>query len=104
MSGVFALGDRVKFSRNLTRSSYPEIDPRANRTRYIKRWKPSNFIDPREGVIVGKRTIWDGERYLIGYDEGYTFSPVSHQEAYLVAFDLRRKPVFVAAEDLEVIA
>lgn len=100
MSATFVLGDRVKFSRNLQRSSYAELDPRSNRTRYIKRWKPSNFIHPREGVIVGKRTIWDGERYLIGYEEGYSFLPVSHQEAYLVAFDLRRKPVFVAVEDL----
>lgn len=102
----FELGDRVKFSRNLVRKGEREFNGAnpAARSRYMKRWVPDSRIIERDGVIVGKRTIYDGERDHIGYDEGYIFVKESQQEAYLVATNLRQNPVYVAPDEMEKIA
>lgn len=44
-----------------------------------------------EGVIVGKRTMFQGITESF-YDEGSTFLPCESNQVWLVAYDLRRKP------------
>lgn len=48
-----------------------------------------------EGIIVGKRTLTNGD---VDYDRNYF--PTERFAAYLVAFDLRRKPVYVLPEHI----
>ena len=67
-------------------------------------------IHPGEGIVVGKRTLSNGKLETIseyddvlGYKE-YThtdYRATEHFAAYIVAYDLRRKPVLVKPEDME---
>ena len=54
------------------------------------------------GIIVGKRTIADHSIGYLGYDEGSTATAVSgtHRTAWLVAWNLHRKPVLVLTEQI----
>lgn len=54
-----------------------------------------------EGVIVGKRTLTEGNVSYVG--EYAEYIPRRSFTAYLIAFDLRRKPVHVLPEHIEVI-
>lgn len=99
---TFQLGDRVHFQNPLVRNFR-----RVDREKYgrkvsidLKVWEPNPFAARREGIVVGVRTLSNGERVYIGYEEGLTFAPEEHFTAYLVAFDMRRKPVHVRPEDL----
>lgn len=75
--------------------------------RYQKVWvpasRPPEVPEVRTGVIVGKRTLADGEAQYYASDEPVSWSPKHHFEAYLVAYDLRRRPVYVLVEDIEVV-
>jgi hypothetical protein len=105
----FILGQRVRYSKPLQRVTTTEF--RNGQARTMKRWVrwPYHWTGgdypgiQGTGFIVGKRTLQNGERYYIGYEEGLTFvrTPGEDQEAYMVAFDLRRKPIFVLEGDLE---
>lgn len=104
---TFKLGDGVTFSHHLKRVTSTRFDadePSAyRRSKTIKAWKRVDFLVEGRGVVVGKRTLANGERYYIGPDEGSTFVPEEYVHAYLVSFDMRRKPVYVLAEDLTLI-
>lgn len=52
------------------------------------------------GVIVGWRTLSDGRVDRGGYYEPSEYTPTRHFKAYLVAFDMREKPLYVLPEDL----
>ena len=112
MSG-FALGQRVKFTMPITRCPVPgrTIEKMESvggheykREYFINRaWEPNPYAPEREGIIIGKRTLsnghhaWESE----GYGEGYWLNePAEHFTAYLIAFDLRRKPVHVLPEHI----
>lgn len=65
------------------------------RTRLIESIAPVT-----EGVIVGKRTMFQGitESY---YDEQNCFLPCESKQVWLVAFHLRRKPVMCLDRQIE---
>jgi len=69
-----------------------------------RRWQQYSHED-RKGIIVGCRTLWDGEVHTEYFDAedggGYhsTFMQDSHKPAFLVAFALNRKPVLVPVAD-----
>jgi hypothetical protein len=70
-----------------------------------KRWKTTGTLvrpESREGIVVGIRHLSNGTvRY---FPDGETdYRPTEHFPALLVAFDLRRKPVFVLPADVETI-
>lgn len=69
----------------------------------VRRWVPTRWNKGyMEGVIVGWRTLANGTvEYGNDWDAGDEFRPTEHFKAYLVAFDMRRKPVYVLPEDLE---
>lgn len=68
-----------------------------------RRWAPVHWSrDQHTGVIVGWRTLANGDvEYGNGYDSGTEFYPTEHFKAYLVAYDMRKKPVYVLPKDLE---
>lgn len=104
------LGQRVAYSTHVTRGM--DVKKHAERAGTVYRrstmpkcWSteawPGKDHDGGEGIIVGKRTLSDGlVVYGNGYDEGTTYEPERHFTAWLVAFDLRRKPVYVLPEHL----
>ena len=86
------LGDRVVFTARLQRAHH-KIGTRVY-------WKQIE-TNPRDGIYIGTRTLWDGKRSL--EDEvGYIFEPISHFEAALVVFAERQKPIFVPLDAIEV--
>ena len=65
----------------------------------IKHWVQYPLKKQREGIIIGARTLSNGVNSW-EEDMGNVFTPQSYFKAYLVAFDLRRKPLFVKLEDI----
>jgi len=55
--------------------------------------------DVRHGLIVGVRTLSNGVIEW-NYEEPIQFFPDLYFTAYLVAFDLRRKPVYLLPDDV----
>lgn len=101
MSADLALGDRVIFTRELERKSTEDWSGRT--------WEPQGeYAEPREGVVVGKRMLNNGTFRKEPVDDGYEFAgpTVIHYRttesftAYLISYDLRRKPVYVLPEDI----
>lgn len=102
MSG-FELGQRVAYSTHLQR----------------RHARPGEFLGPEklwsthpgpglekeqwpggEGIIIGKRQLANGN-VVYRYDEGGgDFEATERFTAYLVAFDLRRSPVYVMPEHI----
>lgn len=78
------LGSPVIFSAELRR----------RRGVWDRRTRPAT-----EGIIVGTRTLADGDVQWEP-EVGMTFTPQRHFQAFLVAYALRRKPVYVLPEDL----
>lgn len=104
------LGDKVEFSHYLVRK-HVEDGRGEFFARFIKAWVPM-YVDRlvgilkerpvarQEGVLVGVRQLKDG--YTTGgYDELLVFKPKKYYTAYLVAFDMRRRPVFVLPEHIK---
>ncbi len=90
------LGTKVHFDHSsiLWREHLADSMRRWTRTRWGK--------DQHTGVIVGWRTLSNGKvTYGNDWDGSDEFRPTEHFKAYLVAYDMRRKPVYVLPEDLE---
>lgn len=90
----YALGQKVKFRFPLKRV--------AERKTYRKVWKPQTQREHatfREGIIVGVRTLSDGKARYSYYEAEYRAD--THYRAYIVAYDIRRKPRLVLPADIE---
>lgn len=105
---TYALGDRVTFTRSLHRttrdpSHWPE---QAGRRANAKVWTTERWLgdispaEPRPGIVVGKRTLANGLHIWGSYEDPDTFRPIEHFTAYLIAYDLRRSPVYVLPEHI----
>lgn len=101
----YSLGQRV----TMTGTAVKHHDDQA-RTLYIEstlpqsqRYPAENNITYTEGVIVGWRTTVEGKTYPASYDEQSIFmqTPGSAKRVWLVAFDLRRKPVMCFDNQVE---
>lgn len=93
------LGQKVKIKSKLHRFSKYREGPKTKRV-----WIPMYFPDgPVEGLVIGKRTLSNGFREYMGFEEGVSYDPTDHFEAYLVATDIRKKPFYTLKEDLEII-
>lgn len=99
------LGQPVSFTHVLVRG-IPYTDPKKP---LRKEWQPKgvHWEVPRaeslDGIIVGVRTLGDGEFRSVGYGGPFdepeeAFVCDHHFTAYLIAYDLRRKPVYVLPE------
>lgn len=97
----FELGEQILFTRTLHRHS--RWDDKKEAT--VKRWDPFLYVgepepEPRRGIIVGARTLSNGESHYIGYEEGSEWRGSFHFTAYIVAYALRRAHVYVLPEYL----
>lgn len=92
----YPLGTRVRFRHPLKRRKRRELEGQGREMRKI--WEPEKSDEWREGVVVGFRTLADGN--LIFDEWGNLFVPTHHFRAYLIAFDLHRSPVYSRPEDV----
>lgn len=106
---TYAFGDRVTFTRSLNRRSEdPARWPKYTHIRgTAKIWTPERWcgddntnppVEPREGIIIGKRTLANGVITWGTYEDPDIFRPVEHFTAYVIAYDMRRNPVYVLPE------
>lgn len=65
-----------------------------------KVWSRVEFAAPKDGILVGFRTLSNGHRVNLG-DEGMAYKATEFRRAALVAFDLRSSPRFVDMTDLQ---
>jgi hypothetical protein len=102
------LGARVHFDySDILRRASVELPHKHGHLsgRYGKEWRKAQWGkrgDVRHGIIVGVRTLVNGESQWSYGDEPIVFHPVTYFTAYLVAFDLRRKAVYLLPDDVEV--
>jgi len=95
----YQLGDRVTFTRSLTRRSHSD-----ETWWHLRSWTTEGYPgqpepEPRLGIVIGVRNLANG-RVLCGYEEPTEFHPTEHFRAYLIAYDLRRSPVYVLPEHI----
>jgi hypothetical protein len=90
---AFLLGQRVRYTKPLRRVE--DSGPWGKRH---KTWSSYTLPEERRGVVVGYRTLQNGHREYV--DEGFYFVPDGYVKAYLVSYDLHRKPEFVRPADL----
>lgn len=94
----YQLGQQVVYQKHIIRRGFREqgLDAAWG----TEQW-PGRPTDGGAGIIVGKRTLSNGNiRVSYGYDGETVYEPKEHFQAYMVAFDLRRKPVFVLPKHL----
>lgn len=105
---VPTLGCRVAFDYSdiiYRQQVKPDMFQHPIREPFRKKWLKTEWVkrgNHRYGVLVGIRTLSDGTIDW-SFDEPVTFYPETYFTAYLVAFDLRRKPVFLLPDDVEVL-
>jgi hypothetical protein len=104
------LGQPVTFTRTLTRrTEYRDRESYGRKVRdRWKVWKWEHYPgqpepEPQSGVLIGIRTLANG-RAEYEHDAGVVFYPEGAERftAYLIAHDLRRKPVLVLPEHTRV--
>lgn len=96
------LGDRVTFTRTLSRRGVDVLDRERGRRRFRREWSSEEYPgqpepEPREGIVVGVRTLADGS-VDYSYEEPAVFVADRRFRAYLIAFSVHRKPVLVLPE------
>jgi hypothetical protein len=97
--GELRLGQRVRFNIYLKRGW--QESTRANPHGHYDDTVWYAIEGPvREGIIIGKRTVSNGERHWIGPEEGSAYIGKRYFPVYLIAFDLGRKPQLVRPEDI----
>lgn len=101
MAEEIKLGTKVRFHTFLRRG-WQEAQRENSYGWWRKKvWFPTDGPF-REGIVIGKRTLSNGLRET--GDDYINYTPKEHFTAYLVVFDLRRAPVAVRPEDLEIIS
>jgi hypothetical protein len=93
----FALGERVAFSKTLSRTRRWDSKKRVavKRWEYVESpWLPKPVTNI--GVIVGVRVLSNGE-----VDADNEYIAAHHFTAYVIAYDLRRAHVLVRPEDIK---
>lgn len=111
MPSRFRLGQRVRFTDTVKKTHGD------NKTTYVSNGLPYDFTTdtpqrPDAGVIVGERTLFDYElkTYMEGGDDFFSGSyqittpkqvKGSGRKAWIISFDLRRKPVLALDTDVE---
>ena len=97
------LGDRVETTHRLNKQTW---DPETHRkftldgryaSRTEKRWVPVDFH--QQGVIVGMRVVQNNWVERDSEYGGYAV-PTKYITAYLVAYDMRKQPIYVLPEHL----
>lgn len=102
----FTLGQRVRFAEHIVRTSRQEWEKDKPDRYWSGELYPGKRRPGGEGIIVGKRTLTEGNITSAVESEGWgeytvtTYEKARHFTAYLVVTDLHRKPVHVLPEHL----
>lgn len=97
---TWELGQQVVFSIVLFRDSACLESSNRFGSGYQAFWNQRKLAKPKAGVLVGLRTLTDGEtRFSV--EDGNVYHPRKTVKAALVSYDLRRKPVLVPIEHLQ---
>lgn len=105
MSDTLPLGQPITFTHSLHRRFHPSA-PYSRKRWDVKPVLCLPFTGPRlgverlDGIVVGIRTLANGELLPGGWEDPDTFRPTEYFTAYLVAYDVRRKPVYVLPEHI----
>lgn len=98
----YQLGQRVRFSTHLRRGWGGEATGRGSN----KVWEPvptlGKLTPPREGIIVGKRTLSNGWYAYGSYEDPGIYTAKEHFTAWMIVTDLRSAPVHVLPEHITV--
>jgi hypothetical protein len=96
----YELGQRVRFTTHLVRGWGGEATQHGSN----KVWAPQPIVGsatpPREGIIVGKRTLSNGWFAYGGYEDPGIYTAKEHFQAWMVVTDLRSAPVHVLPEHI----
>lgn len=100
------LGQPVRYEHSVVRSySRPGQFLGPNRIWTSVLISDGRGVDQRtpagQGIVIGKRTVSDGNSNWQGEESGYDYTPAHHFTVWLVAYDLRRKPVHVLSRHIE---
>lgn len=106
-----AFGQDVEFTRTLVRRGKQESRQDSHgRTicPWVKRWESEHYPgqpepEPTRGIVVGTRFLANGALGGGSWDEPVSFTTEERFRAYLIAYDLHRKPVLVLPEHITVI-
>jgi len=60
-----------------------------------KQWDIDRFKHPKGGVVIGWRTLSNGESEYSCCDEPIVYHPKEHFKALLVVIDEKHKPIYV---------
>ena len=55
-----------------------------------RRWVRRTLREPVSGIVVGIRTVKEGESVYMGAEEGSYFAPTKHLQVYLVAINMKQ--------------
>jgi hypothetical protein len=58
-------------------------------------WVPNIWKEPRKGILIGWRTLSNGEVEFGSYDEGKIYHPKEYIKVALVVFDEKTNPKYV---------
>jgi hypothetical protein len=107
MSAEFVLGQRVRFAEHIVRVSRQEWEKGKPDRFWSGEAYPGKRRDGGEGIIIGKRTLTEGNVASAQEGDGWgtytvtTYEKTRHFTAWLVVKDLRSKPVYVLPEHIE---
>lgn len=92
-------GDKIEVTHILRRSESSGRNPKGEYPHnvYFKTWKPVPF-NYGAGIVIGKRTLFNGYN-IYDHEAGNIFHPQETIQAYLVALDMKRNPVYVKIEE-----
>ena len=91
---------KVECSGVIERKWIPQ-EKRTARNPGNKKWVRSLSIF--HGHVIGERTLSNGENEWMGEEEGFLYCPHTYFKAYLVVYNIHRKPVYVLPEDVKII-
>lgn len=92
-------GEKIQITHILKRKKEWKKHPKWEFPNVIehKSWESLSYSQG-EGIVIGKRTLSNG--YNEYHPEtGNIFHPQEHFQAYLVAVDMRKNPVYVKIEE-----
>lgn len=99
----FQLGDKVNAFAIIERKALDYIKNEYGYTDGQKKeWVRKLLLPGCNGIIIGKRTLSNGINRW-GQDYGNVYFPKVSFVGYIAAFDLKRKPIYVRPEDIELI-
>jgi hypothetical protein len=95
------LGERVHFDYSdiLRRQSVTPYDIKQPMRKEWRKTQWGKRGDLRHGLIIGVRTLSNGTITWFS-DEPIVFHPEMYFTAYLIAYDLRRNPVYLLPDDV----